>query len=180
MMSQIMRLVVLLIVIMLKKKDHLALTMELLGMMPRKVALGGHYSRELFNRYGDLRRIRRLKFWRLNKVIREKYEFSEQDANDQADFLVQILNFVPEKRPTAAQFLNHPWISAGTKRLTPSLSQLHSMGNNCAEKKREKDEREAMEDGVGNMAIDGAPKPVKYSQPTGLLLSNSLFKCLGE
>ncbi|CAA3009647.1 SRSF kinase 1 [Olea europaea subsp. europaea] len=130
------------------------------------VALGGRYSRELFNRYGGLRHIRRLKFWHLNKVLREKYEFSEQDANDMADFLVQILDFVPEKRPTAAQCLNHPWISAGPKRLTPSMSQLHSMGNDCAEKKREKDEREAMEDGVGNIAIDGAPKPVKYSQPT--------------
>ncbi|KAL2511165.1 ser/arg-rich protein kinase 4 [Abeliophyllum distichum] len=150
-----------------RDEDHLALMMELLGMMPRKVALGGRYSRELFNRYGDLRHIRRLKFWPMKKVLREKYEFCEQDANDMADFLVQILDFVPEKRPTAAQCLNHPWISAGPKRLTPSMSQLHATGNGCAEKERETDEREAMEVGVGNIAIDGAPKPVKDYQPTG-------------
>ncbi|WZY78406.1 hypothetical protein YC2023_024790 [Brassica napus] len=39
--------------------DNLALMMELLGMMPRKIALGGHYSRDLFNRHGDLRHIRK-------------------------------------------------------------------------------------------------------------------------
>ncbi|KAK9723880.1 hypothetical protein RND81_05G031600 [Saponaria officinalis] len=55
-----------------RDEDHLALMMELLGMMPRKIALGGRYSRDFFNRYGDLRHIRRLRFWPLNKVLVEK------------------------------------------------------------------------------------------------------------
>ncbi|CAI9761545.1 unnamed protein product [Fraxinus pennsylvanica] len=132
-----------------RDEDHLALMMELLGMMPRKIALGGRYSREFFNRYGDLRHIRRLRFWPLNKVLVEKYDFSEQDANDLSDFLVQILDFVPENRPTAAQCLNHPWISTGPRRLTPSTS----LENGYSDKQREKDEREAMEVRVGNMSI---------------------------
>ncbi|KAL3597666.1 hypothetical protein D5086_009303 [Populus alba] len=73
-----------------------------------QIALGGRYSRDFFNRYGDLRHIRRLRFWPLTKVLMEKYDFSEQDANDMTDFLVPILDFVPEKRPTAAQCLSHP------------------------------------------------------------------------
>ncbi|CAA2955625.1 SRSF kinase 2-like [Olea europaea subsp. europaea] len=132
-----------------RDEDHLALMMELLGMMPRKIALGGRYSREFFNRYGDLRHIRRLRFWPLNKVLVEKYELSEQDANDLSDFLVQILDFVPEKRPTAAQCLNHPWISIGPRRLTPCAS----LENGYSDKQREEDEREAMEVRVGNMSI---------------------------
>ncbi|KAF7834854.1 serine/threonine-protein kinase SRPK-like isoform X1 [Senna tora] len=36
--------------------------MKLLGMMPGKIALGGRYSRELFNRYGDLMHIRSVVF----------------------------------------------------------------------------------------------------------------------
>nr|POE70050.1 isoform b of serine/threonine-protein kinase spk-1 [Quercus suber] len=84
-----------------RDEDHLALMMELLGMMPRKIALGGRYSRDFFNRYGDLRHIRRLRFWPLNKVLVEKYDFSEQDAADMTNFLVPILDFVPEMRPTA-------------------------------------------------------------------------------
>ncbi|KAI7756622.1 hypothetical protein M8C21_021373, partial [Ambrosia artemisiifolia] len=142
--------------------DHLALMMELLGMMPRKIALGGRYSRELFNRHGDLRHIRRLRFWPLQKVLKEKYEFSEQDANDLADFLVPILDFVPEKRPTAAQCLSHPWLTGGPSRgltsgakSTPEISDTKT-----CEKSKEKDEREAMEAGVGNIAIGGVSKPL--------------------
>ncbi|KAL9236035.1 hypothetical protein vseg_010747 [Gypsophila vaccaria] len=138
-----------------RDEDHLALMMELLGMMPRKVALGGRYSRELFNRYGDLRHIRRLRFWPLNKVLIEKYEFSEQDANELAEFLVPILDFVPEKRPTAGQCLAHPWIAAGSHRLAPSPPAASQPVDAFAveKKKRENDEREAMEKKMGNVAI---------------------------
>ncbi|KAJ4977995.1 hypothetical protein NE237_008775 [Protea cynaroides] len=153
-----------------RDEDHLALMMELLGMMPRKVALGGRYSRDFFNRYGDLRHIRRLRFWPLNKVLKEKYEFSEQDAIDMADFLVPIMDFVPEKRPTAAQCLLHPWISTGPWRLEPSMpaTQIQVVDGDISEKKkRENDEREAMEMGVGNMAIDVASKLVRDPQHSG-------------
>ncbi|CAL5352691.1 unnamed protein product [Camellia sinensis] len=148
-----------------RDEDHLALMMELLGMMPRKIALGGRYSREFFNRYGDLRHIRRLRFWPLKKVLMEKYEFSEQDAIDMADFIVPILDFVPEKRPTAAQCLSHPWLSAGPQLLEPSRTQATESGT--SEKKKEKDEREAMEVGVGNMFINGgALRPEKEPNST--------------
>ncbi|KAH0715418.1 hypothetical protein KY284_008323 [Solanum tuberosum] len=149
-----------------RDEDHLALMMELLGMMPRKIALGGRYSRELFNRSGDLRHIRRLRFWPMNKVLREKYEFSEQDAHDLADFLVPILDFVPEKRPTAAQCLSHPWITGRPRDLSPSKtnSTFQATENGGSEENREKDEREAMEAGVGNIVIDGTAKPAKVSQ----------------
>ncbi|KAK9733416.1 hypothetical protein RND81_04G066900 [Saponaria officinalis] len=149
-----------------RDEDHLALMMELLGMMPRKVALGGRYSRELFNRYGDLRHIRRLRFWSLNKVLMEKYEFNEQDANELAGFLVPILDFVPEKRPTAEQCLAHPWITAGSHSLAPSQPVVSQPGDASAleKKKRENDEREAMEKGMGNIAISTELKSGK--QPT--------------
>lgn len=151
-----------------RDEDHLALMMELLGMMPRKIALGGRYSREFFNRYGDLRHIRRLRFWPVNKVLMEKYEFSEQDAKDLADFLVPILDFVPEKRPTAAQCLSHPWINPGPRLLEPSVpgSRPRATDGCTSDKKRETDEREAMEFGVGNMVINGGSKPGKDANST--------------
>ncbi|KAF8395322.1 hypothetical protein HHK36_019265 [Tetracentron sinense] len=149
-----------------RDEDHLALMMELLGMMPRKIALGGRYSRDFFNRHGDLRHIRRLRFWPINKVLVEKYGFSEQDANEMADFLVPLLDFVPEKRPTAAQCLLHPWICAGPRLLEPSLPDIQNQAaDGCNSEKREKDEREAMEVGVRNIAIDGISKPVRDPQP---------------
>ncbi|CAN4117184.1 unnamed protein product [Withania somnifera] len=141
-----------------RDEDHLALMMELLGMMPRKIALGGRYSRDFFNRHGDLRHIRRLRFWPLKKVLIEKYELREQDAKDFSDFLVPILDFVPEKRPTAAQCLLHPWINAGPHLLEPSLPDAQSKAvdtlNSEQTKKQDEEEKEAIEVAMGKMSIN--------------------------
>ncbi|XP_061965055.1 uncharacterized protein LOC133689266 isoform X1 [Populus nigra] len=156
-----------------RDEDHLALMMELLGMMPRKIALGGRYSRDFFNRYGDLRHIRRLRFWPLNKVLMEKYEFSEKDANEMTEFLIPILDFVPEKRPTAAQCLLHPWINAGRNVLEQSGQNQALESLNSEKKKREKDEREAMEIGLGNIAINVESKGVKDPTSSSVKLSQA-------
>jgi serine/threonine-protein kinase SRPK3 len=116
-----------------------------------------------------------LRFWPLNKVLEEKYDFSEQDANDMTDFLISILDFFPEKRPTAAQCLLHPWINAGPRLLEPSMpsDENHEAESVSSEKKkREKDEREAMEVGMGNIAINSDSKQVK-DKPSKVASSSS-------
>ncbi|KAH7566164.1 hypothetical protein ACOSP7_022500 [Xanthoceras sorbifolium] len=92
-------------------EDHLALMMELLGKMPRKIAIGGALSKDYFDRHGDLKRIRRLKYWSLDRLLVDKYKFPEADAREFADFLCPLFDFVPEKRPTAQQSLQHPWLN---------------------------------------------------------------------
>ncbi|KAK3146087.1 hypothetical protein QOZ80_3BG0261460 [Eleusine coracana subsp. coracana] len=139
-----------------RDEDHLALMMELLGMMPRKIALGGRYSRDFFNRYGDLRHIRRLRFWPLSKVLIEKYEFTEKNANDMSDFLVPVLDFVPEKRPTAAQLLQHPWLNVGPLRQQPVTLPDPSVDGVSEKQRKENEERDAMATELGNIVIDGA------------------------
>ncbi|KFK34556.1 hypothetical protein AALP_AA5G161300 [Arabis alpina] len=154
-----------------RDEDHLALMMELLGMMPRKIALGGRYSRDFFNRHGDLRHISRLRFWDMNKVLIEKYEFSEQDANELSDFLVPILDFVPEKRLTAAQCLLHPWINSASRALAPSLSPQAQKSEDkldTEKKKRENKEQEAMEVRMGNVAISSSESKPGMSKSSSL------------
>ncbi|RDX63201.1 hypothetical protein CR513_58397, partial [Mucuna pruriens] len=91
-------------------EDHLALMMELLGKMPRKIATAGAKSKDFFDRHGDLKRIRRLKFWPLSKLLIERYKFAESDAHEFSEFILPLLDFTPEKRPTAQQCLQHPWL----------------------------------------------------------------------
>ncbi|CAI9110476.1 OLC1v1010509C4 [Oldenlandia corymbosa var. corymbosa] len=93
-------------------EDHLALMMELLGKMPKKIATGGARSKDYFDRYGDLKRIRRLKYCALDRVLVDKYKFSKSDAQEFAQFLVPLFDFEPEKRPTAEQCLQHPWLNS--------------------------------------------------------------------
>ncbi|KAF8405558.1 hypothetical protein HHK36_010465 [Tetracentron sinense] len=99
-------------------EDHLALMMELLGKIPRKIACSGSRSKDLFDRYGDLKRIRRLKFWSLDRLLVDRYYFSDSDAREFAEFLSPLLDFAPEKRPTVQQCLQHPWLNI--RNLTPS------------------------------------------------------------
>ena len=81
--------------------DHLAQFQELLGKIPKSVALSGRYSLELFNRKGELRNIRKLKFWDLKSVLSEKYKMSTEEAESLASFLQPMLDFDPEKRAKA-------------------------------------------------------------------------------
>lgn len=41
----------------------------------------------------------------------EKFKFSDSDAREFAEFLCPILDFAAEKRPTAQQCLQHPWLN---------------------------------------------------------------------
>ncbi|KAI9109670.1 hypothetical protein K1719_019300 [Acacia pycnantha] len=111
-------------------EDHLAMMMELLGKMPRRVAISGARSKDYFDRHGDLKRIRRLKFWPLDKLLIDRYKFSGNDARELSDFLLPLLDFAPENRPTAQQCLQHPWISGKDstpreKRNESSVEKVH-------------------------------------------------------
>ncbi|KAG7471987.1 hypothetical protein MATL_G00103780 [Megalops atlanticus] len=94
------------------EEDHLAHIIELLGKIPSSVVLSGKYSAEYFNRRGDLRRIGVLRPWGLYEVLVEKYHCGLKEATLFSDFLLRMLDFVPERRSTAAQCLNHPWINS--------------------------------------------------------------------
>eukprot|EP00658_Telonema_sp_P-2_P084317 TRINITY_DN932_c0_g2_i4.p1 TRINITY_DN932_c0_g2~~TRINITY_DN932_c0_g2_i4.p1 ORF type:complete len:490 (-),score=166.87 TRINITY_DN932_c0_g2_i4:414-1883(-) len=93
-----------------RDEDHLALMMELLGKMPKKLALAGKYSSESFSKKGELKRIKKLNEWPLNKVLSEKYEVEQEEAEAMAQFLLGMLDFHPDRRKTAAESLQDPWL----------------------------------------------------------------------
>ena len=107
--------------------------------MTWQIALSGRYSRDYFNRHGDLRHIRRLRYWPLDNVLVEKYDFAEQDAQELAEFLVPLLDFAPEKRPTAGQCLQSPWLGS-----VPRSIEEERIG-----------ECDAVQEGLRNIALAG-------------------------
>ncbi|XP_007540905.1 SRSF protein kinase 1-like isoform X2 [Poecilia formosa] len=94
-----------------RDEDHLALMIELLGKIPRHYALSGKYSQEYFTKRGDLKHITKLKPWGLLEVLVEKYEWPREEAACFSDFLLPMLELVPEKRATAAECLRHSWLA---------------------------------------------------------------------
>ncbi|XP_078063757.1 SRSF protein kinase 3-like, partial [Mustelus asterias] len=95
-----------------RDEDHIAHMIELLGNIPAHFALSGRYSREFFNRRGDLRHIKKLKPWTLYEVLVEKYEWPLELAAQFTQFLLPMLEFVPERRATALDCLKHSWLSS--------------------------------------------------------------------
>lgn len=90
--------------------DHIAHIIELLGPIPKRIALSGRMSSHAFNSKGELRNISGLKPWGLVDVLREKYEWNLEDAVEFSDFLIPMLDYDPKTRATAAECLKHPWL----------------------------------------------------------------------
>lgn len=109
-------------------------------MFGEQIAIGGARSKDYFDRHGDLKRIRRLKYWPLDKLLVEKFKFSETDASAFAEFLCPILDFTPEKRPTAQQCLKHLWL------------EIKNQGNSEA---KSESSVEKVDGGVRKLKIEG-------------------------
>ncbi|CAD7926910.1 unnamed protein product [Amoebophrya sp. A25] len=93
-------------------EDQLALMVELLGDFPPPEWLfsSKHWD-EFFQESGDrMIHIRNLQFWPMDRVLHEKYKFSEEDSTLFADFLLSMLRWRPEDRVTAEQALLHPFL----------------------------------------------------------------------
>jgi len=95
-----------------RDEDHIALIIELLGYLPRKLWQSGEYSRNFLNKKGELRHIQKLKMWPLREVLIEKYEWDEVEAEMFCNFLLPMLELLPEKRASAAQCLSDPWLNS--------------------------------------------------------------------
>lgn len=94
-----------------RDEDHLAHVIELVGPIPRHIAFAGVYSREFFDKRGELRHITKLKPWGLYDVLTEKYEWDPETAQSFADFLLPMLAFDTSERATAEECLKHAFLA---------------------------------------------------------------------
>jgi serine/threonine protein kinase len=93
-----------------RDEDHLAMFQELLGKMPKRLALSGKYSKNFFDKKGNLKHIKQLKFWPVQDVLKEKYHFKKEDAEAVADFMMPMLEFEPKSRATALDVSRSKWL----------------------------------------------------------------------
>ena len=88
-----------------KDEDHLAQMLELLGKVPRHITQNGKYCGDFFNSKGNLRHISKLKFWAVQDLLIEKYEWSQNHALQFEKVLAPMLQMDPAKRPSAAEMI---------------------------------------------------------------------------
>jgi hypothetical protein len=102
-----------------KDDDHIAQIIELLGPFPRSLCLSGKWSQEIFNRRGELRNIHRLRHWALPEVLREKYHFTVEESKRISDFLLPMLELLPEDRANAGGMSSHAYLNS-----TPGMTNV--------------------------------------------------------
>lgn len=93
-----------------RDEDHLAMFQELLGKMPKRIALEGKFAKQFFDKRGNLKHIKQLKFWPIQDVLTEKYHFPANEAKDIANFMTPLLDFDPKSRSTALEALQSDWL----------------------------------------------------------------------
>ena len=94
-----------------KNDDHLASISELIGECRDKKFLDSCESAgEFYGKNGKLKRIKKLKEWKLYDILAEKYRVKDTEALFLARFLEKCLKWNPLDRPTAQQLLDDPWL----------------------------------------------------------------------
>uniref|UniRef100_A0A8C3PPT0 non-specific serine/threonine protein kinase n=1 Tax=Calidris pygmaea TaxID=425635 RepID=A0A8C3PPT0_9CHAR len=108
--------------------DHVARIIELLGRIPPQIALswnkstkffsrpGKNWSKEVFSQNGTLLgallRISRLSPRSLHSILAERHKWTKDEVTPFTAFLLPALQYSPQRRATAAQCLQHAWLSA--------------------------------------------------------------------
>lgn len=114
-----------------RDEDHIAHIIELLGPIPKHLALNGKFSKDFFNRKGELQHISHLRPWNLYSVLTQKYSWCEENAKNFSDFLTPMLNFDTKKRATALDCLNHYWIQTPLVKISNKTEiKINNSSNN--------------------------------------------------
>ena len=93
-----------------KNDDHLAQMIELLNEFPKDWATIGTHSKRYFDKDGKLKKIKTLRFWGLKDILIQRYKMAEEEAIAFEDFLLPMLEVLPQNRATARQMINHRWL----------------------------------------------------------------------
>ena len=94
-------------------KQHLYLIEKMLGKIPEKMKKWCPRSKFLFssNRDYHIKNVAEFNEYPLEDVMVQQHLMPVQDARDACEFMMAAFEFDASKRPTAAQLLNHAWLS---------------------------------------------------------------------
>ncbi|KAL6453479.1 LOW QUALITY PROTEIN: spk-1 Serine/threonine-protein kinase spk-1 [Candida maltosa Xu316] len=99
-----------------KDDDHMAQIAELLGpdSVDQFKKLNPNFSMK----------IKKLNYWDLASVLREKYKFSVNDSIEISDFLLPMLKINPNERKMASTLLKHSWLTGESSQLDEPIDIL--------------------------------------------------------
>ncbi|KAI8337005.1 kinase-like domain-containing protein [Chlamydoabsidia padenii] len=93
-----------------KDDDHIAQMLELMGdTLPPRLKHDCEFSHEFFDKDGNMRHIKKLRYRSLHDVLDETYRDGHQ-LELLTQFLTPMLQLDDEERAGASSIMNHPWL----------------------------------------------------------------------
>lgn len=95
-----------------KDIHHLFLMEKMLGPIPVNMKKKSKRSKFLFDekRHFHIKNLEPIKPFSLEDVLIKQCLFTKREAREISDFLRKTLEYIPSKRATAEELLNHPWV----------------------------------------------------------------------
>ena len=92
-------------------ENHIFKFIEILGYIPKKLIMRMKRPKIYFDMLKKFNKFKTIKKTSIKNILIEKYNFKTDEAQALHDFLSQLLEYFPEKRPSAKNMLSHPWLN---------------------------------------------------------------------
>jgi serine/threonine-protein kinase SRPK3 len=92
-----------------KDRKHIAQMYDVLGKMPRDMALDCQFSEDIFDAKGRIIKNKGIEQRDIKQEICERFELEESEKEDIHDLIFKILNYDYKSRPNCREILDHNW-----------------------------------------------------------------------
>ena len=92
-----------------KDRKHILEMYNVLGKMPRDMALDCEFSEDIFDSKGRVIKNKNINPRNIQEELRNRIDISEEDMKDIEFILLKMLDYDPKTRPSASELLSYSW-----------------------------------------------------------------------
>ena len=92
-------------------ENHILKFIEILGYIPKQIIIKMKNPKIYFDMLEKFNKFKTIKKTSIKNILIEKYNFKSNEAQALHDFLTKMLEYFPDKRPSARNLLSHQWLN---------------------------------------------------------------------
>ena len=92
-------------------ENHIIKFIEILGYIPKQIIMKMKNPKIYFDMLEKFNKFKTIKKTSIKNILIEKYNFKSNEAQALHDFLTKMLEYFPDKRPSARNLLSHQWLN---------------------------------------------------------------------
>ena len=92
-------------------ENHILKFIEILGYIPKQIIMKMKNPKIYFDMLEKFNKFKTIKKTSIKNILIDKYYFKSNEAQALHDFLTKMLEYFPDKRPSARNLLSHQWLN---------------------------------------------------------------------